>query len=602
MSEAPDTPPLTPDAANRLAEFARVCKAAARAVSLYPGGHPAIGVSLTRLEQATERLTDGGPYKVQVLSDGLLIEGARMAKPDPAVAELAALLHRHLIGRLTLNAGANAESWRTLLLLLARSPEEVRTDGGIGRLWATAGGPSLEISEIDYAEVLREKQGLAATIDSIIEAAMSGPTLTVDDAAIRAVVDIIQDSAKLEQLMLQIELTASRSPQGVELQTAALLNIVRGLVDYVGRTDPQQLNTIFEQFGQGVRHLSVEAMIALLAERQTARGDGGQRQRGERAHREHERRIGRRVRRRLGRGGTGRLRASRARVQVPGAGVRSPTPAPRAGARGSGRVRHGPRTGSGGVQRPLERRRTDADVVHRRALRLGGLRARALARPHAAGRRRARQRRPSGADRGVARDGQRRGPEKPRSGSADRSSAHRTRPVPLARHRRHGHHARRRSGSRGQLRVGVAPDRDGHRTGERQPVPAPARDRGARSLRARIAHQAHRPVSAVGRRCALRAIQAHLPRDRPIDRRAARRGARDRAARRSAEAAAGCPGRIRTEGRGSRTAAAQRAAMGDPPHGGLPAAGIRRGRRSQGTGAAAHRRRTARAAARRCRD
>ena len=38
-------------------------------------------------------------------------------------------------------------------------------------------------------------------------------------------------------------------------------------MDYVGRTDPQQLNTVFEQFGRGARHLSVEAMIALLAER-----------------------------------------------------------------------------------------------------------------------------------------------------------------------------------------------------------------------------------------------------------------------------------------------------------------------------------------------
>ncbi len=267
MSDPTPTPPLAPDAANRLAEFSRVCKAAARAVSLYPGGHPAIGVSLARLEQATTRLTEAGPYKVQVVSDGLLIDGARMAKPDPAVSELAALLHRHLIGRLTVNAGATAESWRTLLLLLARSPEEVRADGGLSRLWTTAGGPSLEIGEIDYAEVLREKQGLAATIDSIIEAAMSGPTLTVDDAAMRAVIDIIQDPGKLEQLMQTLETTAARSPQGVELQTAALLNIVRGLVDYVGRTDPQQLNTVFEQFGRGARHLSVEAMIALLAER-----------------------------------------------------------------------------------------------------------------------------------------------------------------------------------------------------------------------------------------------------------------------------------------------------------------------------------------------
>ena len=242
MSEPSVSPSLTPDAANRLAEFSRVWKAAARAVSLYPGGHPAIGVSLSRLEQATARMTEAGPYKLQVVSDGLLITAPGCPSQIRNSLELASLLHRHLIGKLTLNAGANSESWRTLLLLLARSPEEVRADGGIAKLWSTAGGPSLEISEIDYAEVLREKQGLAATIDSIIEAAMSGPTLTVDDAAMRAVIYIIEDPAKLEQMMSELEKTAARSPKGVELQTAALLNIVRGLVDYVGRTEPQRLN------------------------------------------------------------------------------------------------------------------------------------------------------------------------------------------------------------------------------------------------------------------------------------------------------------------------------------------------------------------------
>jgi len=267
MPESSAAPPLAADAANRLAEFSRVCKAAARAVSLYPGGHPAIGVSLSRLEQATARLTDAGPYRIQIQAEGLLIDGARMPRPDPAVAELAALLHRHLVGMLTLNAGANVESWRTLLLLLARAPDEVRADGGIAKLWATAGGPSLELTEIDYAEVLREKQGLAATIDSILAAAMSGPTLTVDDAALQALLEIVEDPAKLQELMQQLEQTAAKSPQGVELQTAALLNMVRGLVDYVSRTEPQQLNSVFEQFGRGARHLSVEAMIALLAER-----------------------------------------------------------------------------------------------------------------------------------------------------------------------------------------------------------------------------------------------------------------------------------------------------------------------------------------------
>ena len=258
---------LGADAANCLAEFSRACKAAARAVSLYSGGHPAIAVSLTRLEQTTARMTQDGPYSIQVQAEDLLIDGARMAKPDPAVSELAALLHRHLVGRLTLNSGANAESWHTLMLLLARPPDEVRADGGLAKLWAIAGSRSLELAEIDYSEVLREKQGLAATIDVIISAAMSGSTLTVDDAVLRALLEVVKEPTKLEAMMAQLERTAAKSPRGVELQAAALLNMVRGLVDYVSRTDPQQLNAVFEQFGRCARHLSVEAMSLLLSER-----------------------------------------------------------------------------------------------------------------------------------------------------------------------------------------------------------------------------------------------------------------------------------------------------------------------------------------------
>ena len=41
----------------RLTEFARACKAAARAVSLYPAGHPAIGSTLGRLTELTAMLT-----------------------------------------------------------------------------------------------------------------------------------------------------------------------------------------------------------------------------------------------------------------------------------------------------------------------------------------------------------------------------------------------------------------------------------------------------------------------------------------------------------------------------------------------------------------
>ncbi len=135
MSEPAKPPTLAPEAAARFAEFARSCKSAARAVALYPGSHPAIGASLGRLTQATLRLTESGPFTLQVRAEALLLDGALAPKPDPAVAELAEVLYRHMIGALTVNAGADADSWRTLLLLLARTPEEVRADGGIAHMW-----------------------------------------------------------------------------------------------------------------------------------------------------------------------------------------------------------------------------------------------------------------------------------------------------------------------------------------------------------------------------------------------------------------------------------------------------------------------------------
>jgi hypothetical protein len=265
-SQTAEPPPLDPEVAQRLAEFARACKSAARAVALYPGSHPAIGASLSRLATATARLIEAGPCRLQIHSDRLLIDGGAAARPDPAIPELAEVLHRHLIGGLTINAGADADSWRTLLLLLARSPEEIRADGGIAHLWGTAGGPSLEIQEIDYAEVLREKQGYAATLEQIITAALAGPQMQLDDSAMRVLLEVVGDAGKLQELMAQLE--SSTADQGVDVQTAAFLSLLRGLADYVSRTHPETLDTVFKQMGNAAGRLSAEGMLNLLAQRQ----------------------------------------------------------------------------------------------------------------------------------------------------------------------------------------------------------------------------------------------------------------------------------------------------------------------------------------------
>ena len=72
---------LPADAAHRLAEFARACKAALRAVSLYPGQHPAIATSLARLVDATARAAGTGLLHLDVRADTLLLAGARMPRP-----------------------------------------------------------------------------------------------------------------------------------------------------------------------------------------------------------------------------------------------------------------------------------------------------------------------------------------------------------------------------------------------------------------------------------------------------------------------------------------------------------------------------------------
>jgi len=265
MAESATASPLSPDLTAKFVEFARACKAAARAVALYPGTHPAIGVSLSRLVQSAQRLGDNAPFTLQVRATSLLLNGGAAPRPDPAIGELAEVLYRHTIGSFTVNPAADANSWRTLLLLLARTPEEVRGDGGIARLWATAGGPSLDIVEIDYAEVLREKEGQAATIDQIIEAAIAGPQIQLDEPTLQALLAIVGAPEKFKQLLEQLE--SATAAGGIEAKTAAFLNLVRNLTEYLAKTEPDHLDGMLKQMAEAAAGFSLDGIVALLKQR-----------------------------------------------------------------------------------------------------------------------------------------------------------------------------------------------------------------------------------------------------------------------------------------------------------------------------------------------
>src|SRR5438128_8138974 len=99
MADLTDAPvPLAPEEAATLTDFARACKAAARAVVLYPAGHPAITTTLSRIVDITSASALLAPLRVTVLPDGLLLNDRAPDRADPAVTELASLLHSHWIG------------------------------------------------------------------------------------------------------------------------------------------------------------------------------------------------------------------------------------------------------------------------------------------------------------------------------------------------------------------------------------------------------------------------------------------------------------------------------------------------------------------------
>ena len=264
-------PPLDADTTARLVEFARACKAAARAVSLYPAAHPAIASTLGRLSDLTASLTAGGPFSLEVRPRQLLVGDAAPAKPDASIVELSDLLRRHFIGRLSLNAGADRESWRTLFLLLARTPEELRADGGIRRLWAKAGGPSIEILEVDYAEVLRDKLGDAAAVDSLIDAALA--EVDLDESGLRLLLEIVGDPVRLAAFMQALEKRTENTPGAVRV--TAFVRLLRGLAEYVGRTNPMLLDQTLRNIGHAAGRLSAEGMLELLLRRNTPEAMAG---------------------------------------------------------------------------------------------------------------------------------------------------------------------------------------------------------------------------------------------------------------------------------------------------------------------------------------
>jgi hypothetical protein len=257
-------PPLGADETARLIDFARACKAAARAVLLYPAAHPAIAATLGRIVDTTSDRALAEPMRLTVLPDGLLMDGRSPGRQDQSIPELATLLHDHLVGELTIHPGGDRDAWHSFLLLLGRPAATVRDEGGIAQLWAAAGGRNVEIQEIDYAEVLRERGGgKSASWETIVNHCVSGGATALDEAAIAELLGIAGDPARVIELMNEVE---SRTEGGVAAKAASVMRMIRDFIATVSKKDAERVEPMLRNMAAAVGELSPDLLVGLLSD------------------------------------------------------------------------------------------------------------------------------------------------------------------------------------------------------------------------------------------------------------------------------------------------------------------------------------------------
>ena len=281
MPASPVNRPLSAERAVLLAEFARACRTATRSVSLYPATHPSIQSSLARVMASAGRLVPTEDVTLTVFPSALAIDGETPEHTDPAVGELAGLMHDRLIGALRVERGADALDWHAMLLLLARPSEELLDEGGIAKAWAATGRAHFEIHEIDYAEVLRERLGGdAADWDKIIHMSVQAGQGPLDESALSSLLSTMGDPARFGGLLEQLQQpdAIGDDPDGdttVRARTAAMLQIVRKMLEATSQwPQAQGEDVVLQTAADASSRLTPDMMLALINRARSPEAEG----------------------------------------------------------------------------------------------------------------------------------------------------------------------------------------------------------------------------------------------------------------------------------------------------------------------------------------
>jgi hypothetical protein len=126
-----------------------------------------------------------------------------------------------------------------------------------------AGGGPIELRQIDYTEVLRDRTGsLSLEWDRLIANYLEGEVSNLDDAAIGALFDIASDQNRFKEFTER--LVAQASEGGRRSKKETVLRVLQALADYAARENPGQLDRILRQIAGVLPQLTPELVVTLI--------------------------------------------------------------------------------------------------------------------------------------------------------------------------------------------------------------------------------------------------------------------------------------------------------------------------------------------------
>ena len=260
---------LSPELSQGVTLLARALVAAARNWALYPQEHPAVRASFEALSQAIHAATNEAVFSVGITPDALLIEG-RAVPPSPQVTEAARLLHDRDLLQLTFSGAVPAEAVARFLGILTMDGRLLREEGGPETIWRKTGHPSITLEQVDYVQVLEDKDEASARQHddiwrSIVHSIASGQK-SFDELSQQRLLAIAGDATQIGELaeaVMATKCTADGCPM-ITTQAATVLAAFRHLARIVAVKASDQSVDALQNIATAAASLDPRVVIQMM--------------------------------------------------------------------------------------------------------------------------------------------------------------------------------------------------------------------------------------------------------------------------------------------------------------------------------------------------